>query len=739
MLKILKSSGQSQPPVGPVIPSQSPPTSKGESGKVLIIKGGDFALDCKLDEAPPESGVLTNDPRREQVLRLAKRGLKLFPITAHDKVPLKGFGWKQLATNDEQQLCDWFKQYPNCNWAVAMGSESKVFVLDVDGEAGRNSLDSLADQACVIPTTLITETGKPLSYHFWFEYPCDGTVVQNSAGKLAPGLDIRGQGGYAVVPPSIHPNGTPYTFANESIPIAPAPQWLLELVAKSAVQESGQSTASPQGEPIPIGERHKALCSIAGAMRRRGCGEDEILAALMVTNTTRCKPPKSKREVEELARDVSRRYSPVTEQGELPHTPILSNTALYGVAGQVVNTIFPHTEADKPALLLHFLAGYGNLIGRSAYCIADGAKHYSNIFFVCVGATAEGKKGTSWNRMQEVFERIDVSWVKTRVQKGLSSGEGLIAAVPGVCEPKPDVAFTADSISEKRLFVVQPEFASTLKVMTREGNVLSGIIREAWDSGFLQIMVKQKPMRVEDAHISIVGHITHEELLRYLTLTESANGFANRFLWIQSNRSKFLPEGGFLSEAEMDKLAELVRPGVKFGGSTGLLKRDEEAKKLWADHYRGLSEGKPGMLGAIISRAAPQVLRLSMLYALLDCSVEIKMPHLMAALAVWEYCDQTAQWIFGSRVGDSTADEILSMLLTCPKGMTRNEIMNHFNRHKSSAEIGRALALLEKHGRAHVELCETGGRQAELWMAVGVRENSQRGEESDEHLMLVRR
>jgi hypothetical protein len=730
MLKIQHSANQGQ-------------ASVSASDKValpFIVKGPGVATAVEIPSADGTSAAATasntdipldaedlKDPRLEQVLRLAQRGCRLFPLIAQGKKPMKGFGWKELATTDEAQLLAWFKQFSECNWAVATGSESKMFVLDVDGAAGRESLDLMADQGYAMPPTLMTETGKTLSYHFWFGYPNDGTVVHNSVSKLAPGLDIRGQEGYVVVPPSIHPNGTPYNFANESIPIAPAPEWLFELIAQAGAQQPYQPAADPQGEPIPMGERHKALCSIAGAMRRRGCGADELLAALMFTNANRCKPPKSKQEVEELARDVSRRYSPAIDESPQTHKLELHSAALYGVAGQVVNTIFPHTEADMPALLLHFLAGYGNLIGRSAYCIADGAKHYSNVFFVCVGATAEGKKGTSWNRIQEVLEPIDLHWTKTCVQKGLSSGEGLIAAVASVVEPKPDAALTAASISDKRLFVVQPEFASTLKVMTREGNVLSGIIREAWDSGCLQTMVKRNPLHVEGAHISIVGHITREELRRYLNLTESANGFANRFLWIQSNRSKFLPEGGSLSAGEMEELAELVRPAVKFGSSVGLLKRDEETKKLWADSYRGLSEGKPGMLGAIISRAAPQVLRLSMIYALLDCSLEIKTPHLRAALAVWEFCEKTATWIFGSRMGDSTADEILSLLRTHADGMSSNEIMNHFNRHKSSLEIRSALALLQKHGHACVEGCKTAGRQAKIWMAVGVDGHSQRG------------
>ena len=81
---------------------------------------------------------------------------------------------------------------------------------------------------------------------------------------------------------------------------------------------------------------------------------------------------------------------------------------------------------------------------------------------------------------------------------------------------------------DKRRLVVEPEFAQTLKVLAREGNTLSAIVRQAWDGEPLQTIVRNDPLRATDAHIGIVGHITRAELLRYLTATELANGFANR-------------------------------------------------------------------------------------------------------------------------------------------------------------------------------------------------------------------
>ncbi len=124
------------------------------------------------------------------------------------------------------------------------------------------------------------------------------------------------------------------------------------------------------------------------------------------------------------------------------------------------------------------------------------------------------------------------------------------------------------------------------------------------------------------------------------------------------------------------------------------------------------------MAGACTARAEAQVMRLACLYAVLDCSSLIRVEHLTAALAVWQYCEDSAGFIFGDSTGDSLADEILTVLKMTPPGMTRNDIREHFQRHKRSGEIDRALAVLEKSGLAKAQKEITGGRPSERWFLV---------------------
>jgi hypothetical protein len=147
-----------------------------------------------------------------------------------------------------------------------------------------------------------------------------------------------------------------------------------------------------------------------------------------------------------------------------------------------------------------------------------------------------------------------------------------------------------------------------------------------------------------------------------------------------------------------------------------MLRRDAEASAIWHAVYGTLTSGHPGMLGAATNRAEAQVLRLSVLYAVLDCSDVIRAPHLLAALAVWRYCDQTALWLFGDATGDPTADTILSALRRAGP-MMRNEIVDLFGRNVGKERLDHALGLLLAAGLVCVERVETGGRPAERWTA----------------------
>ncbi len=395
--------------------------------------------------------------------------------------------------------------------------------------------------------------------------------------------------------------------------------------------------------------------------------------------------------------------------------------AFYGLAGEFVRTVEPHCEGDPAALLIQFLIAFGNRVGRSPHYMVGATSHHMNLFACLVGMTSKARKGTSWHYIRQLFLDMELGQARDGFVSGLSSGEGLVSAVR---DPEPDsddgngkVKKGADGVTDKRLMVTQGEFCSVLKVMDREGNTLSGIMRDAWDDGYLRVMTK-KPMKATDVHISIVGHITRDELRSHLTETDKANGFANRFLWVCVKRSRLLPEGGGVPRQEMQAVEEKLVSVFNNARTLERMRRDEEAKELWATVYAALSEGEMGLVGSVIARAEAQALRLSCIYALLDGTEIVSIQHLRAALAVWMFCEASCRYIFGESMGDPVADSIFSVLKEQAGGMTRTEIRDLFGRNKSKAQIDVALTSLTERGKVGKRMEPTAGRPVEVWFAI---------------------
>ena len=227
----------------------------------------------------------------------------------------------------------------------------------------------------------------------------------------------------------------------------------------------------------------------------------------------------------------------------------------------------------------------------------------------------------------------------------------------------------------------------------------------------------KNPIRASEAHILIVGHITKDELLRNLDETETANGFANRFLWFFIRRSKYLSEGGNLREAELNYLVEKLNKAVMYARLTHELKRDETARQKWIDIYPKLSDEHTGLLGSVTSRAEAQVMRLACLYALLDCAEIIQIEHLEAALAVWQYSEDSARYIFGNQTGNKIADTIYAALLGTPDGLTKTQIRDLLQRNASAYQVDSALKMLIELGRIEFNKEQTGGRPSENYFA----------------------
>jgi len=394
-----------------------------------------------------------------------------------------------------------------------------------------------------------------------------------------------------------------------------------------------------------------------------------------------------------------------------PYPPLRSE-AFHGLAGDIVRALDPHTEADPVAVLLTVIAAFGNIVGLGPHAKVGASEHPARLFVLLVGETARGRKGQSLADTLQIFGQADEEWLDNAKFSGLGSGEGLIAKL----RDRDDGTHV-----EKRAFVVEPEMARLLAVAGRDGSTVSPVIRDAWDSARLQVQTKRDPLIAKDVHVSIMAHITGDELRRCLTTVEVANGFANRFLIACVRRSKKLPTGGTLDPTDVARLGQRVKSAVQSASLIQLVERTPAAALLWEQLYNEFPD-EPGLLGSLTARAEAQVLRLSVTYALMGGQSKIEVDDLKAAKAVWDYCQQSAVYTFGERFGDDLADRLLERLRDkWPDGLDGTEQRDLFGRHASQRRLEDVRRSLEKRGLAKSQKVPTGGRARLVTYAVPLR------------------
>ncbi len=389
--------------------------------------------------------------------------------------------------------------------------------------------------------------------------------------------------------------------------------------------------------------------------------------------------------------------------------------AFHGPAGAFVRLVAPVSEADPAALLLQFLVFAGCYAGPDAYVLADGSRLGGNLALLVVGRSAKARKGTSFARVRSFFELVDRRWTSASIVSGGVSGEGLIHRVR-------DASGNDKGIADKRLLVHEPEFASVLRVAQRQGNTLTAVLRQAWDGATLQVLAKNAPARATGAHIATIGHITRADLQLLLTDAHVGNGFANRFLFACAARAQVLPDGGVPPEDELRRLAELVRENLKLARGRGAVPRDEEASEIWHVAYHALADSaEQGMVDQLLARAEAHIVKLSLVYALLDGAPMIEGVHLLAALAVWDYCAASVRHLFGGRLGDPDVDTAYRAIRVAgAEGRTASELYDAFGRKIARQKLAIVLRQLVMAGLI-VEVPETRhgpGRRAKRFVAV---------------------
>lgn len=381
--------------------------------------------------------------------------------------------------------------------------------------------------------------------------------------------------------------------------------------------------------------------------------------------------------------------------------PIPSPECYYGIAGHFAKDACLQSEADPMGVLIHFLTWVGSYFGQEAALHLGDITAPPRLFSVTVSSSGGGK-GTS----AAPVKRLMLDYVNKKLKKAglkagayrdgpMSSGEGLAWAVrdPGDTEDE-EGNLIDKGVTDKRLMILEEEFAAVLQAARREGNTVSPAIRRFWDSGSFSPLTKNNRVTVTDAHVCFVGHITHEELVKRLGQSEYSSALASRILWVCVRRPRIVPIPESIPHQRMSSYASKIVDAIQFASKTKRLSLNEEALEIWRDMAVTLARSEIPMS----ERARVQVLRIACIFALLDRTNQVNSEHLKAASHIWQYCAGSIVYIFEQDENED-AGKIIDALRK-HGGLTTTQIrVGVFQQNIKSAEMNSLLKALEAKGR----------------------------------------
>jgi hypothetical protein len=389
---------------------------------------------------------------------------------------------------------------------------------------------------------------------------------------------------------------------------------------------------------------------------------------------------------------------------ELDVVPKMADEAFHGIAGDIVHCICPETEACREAILMQFLVAIGNLFGVAPHFFVGATMHRCNLYMCLVGPTGCGK-GMAWDAVEWQLGKTSSEFTAKPFLTGMTSGEGVIMEAKELSGP---------------VLAVETEFARTITNMNRDGNSLNAILRQAFESTRLRIPTKNNPIIVEGSHLSLIAHVPPSELKGKLSPGDIENGLVNRFLWARAYLGRLQSNGGCF-ENVMRSLGPYFEPLIFAVDFARALKhpyrRDSDAQALWDEIYESLRVRPAGPHGSATARAAALTMRLAMIFAVLERDDEVRLHHLRSAMAVWDYCDQTAKSIFGDGRIDRKMDKLIKAMEHAVDGMPRKDISRKvFGAHLSKDELTRLLEAARSSGQLVYTEQTVGCTKRRVWM-----------------------
>ncbi|MBK6926515.1 MAG: hypothetical protein IPH15_02735 [Comamonadaceae bacterium] len=352
------------------------------------------------------------------------------------------------------------------------------------------------------------------------------------------------------------------------------------------------------------------------------------------------------------------------------NAPHPHRTCLYGLVGEVACAGSDGTETNPFAIAANFITYLSCAIGRGVYLPIGNTWHHNRIFCLHIGRSGRGRKGDAVQlvlRIDQALRELDYRFAPQIHRGGLSSREGLVALMhDGYRQGKHEIP----AVDDKRLWVVESEFANVLHQGRRDGNTLSAALRDCWDGVDLKPATKSNRLYASHPHICLSGAISPSELTALISARDLTNGFANRFLMIWAERTRMLPFPKETPLTTVERLARKTLEVLAFVRADRHEERDHlrmelspQAQWRYAQLYRSELNEDVGdaTVGALLERRAPMLLRLAMLLALTDLQTRIDVPHIDAAMAWIRHATASVRYVFVSAADEAKLAQVLEM------------------------------------------------------------------------------
>jgi hypothetical protein len=447
----------------------------------------------------------------------------------------------------------------------------------------------------------------------------------------------------------------------------------------------------------------------------------------------------------------ARKKAATDEEGEfneyvLPR-PVLHESALHGTLGRMAEAACCNSEAVPASVAIHILARFSATLGRTAYIEIGDHKRHLRMFSLIVGPTAKGRKGTSSempNRLFEAVERNLYPYGLLPLEKltALSTGEGLIQKVRDPFSwTTGDKEHNDPGVLDKRLLCDISEFAGVLAQGRREGATLSTVLRDAFDGVMLTTPSATAFRRASDTHVCVVGSVPETEIVKSLNDIEKTNGFANRFPMFYSARTKIVPSPKPTDPMLMAQFAQHLSSALWEAATVGLVEMDDDAQSLWETTLYARIEDQtyPELIGSLLGRRSLHTMIFAALIALLDRKRKIGADHLLAADAWMEYWEQTVLFVFSTAEQNEKAlkdkalqDKLVRLIgelggVKVSQTALTSKATNKYQSNTIKAiDVKRAMEALQRESppRVHTETVTTVGRPANHYTLIELYDGS---------------